>query len=168
MLLTITLNWRTNCERKFFDTHKFWDLTLSENCLHVMEENLASWETLQNVYDKFSKNFCLLEGKLSYIRFTRTKARKYNSTLLSLVLSCKPISCWCHIAPDVNLDQFVEGLNSSLLLLPDEREAQTILLGDFNVDRQISKQISNKEQRCKLFKLTSFYNFDQQIQTPTS
>ena len=59
---------------------------------------------------------------------------------------CKKLFIWIvYRAPDIHLDTFIDGLNSSLPNIPDS--AQLVLLGDFNVSysgikRQRKTQIS--------------------------
>lgn len=68
-------------------------------------------------------------------------------------------------APDLNIESFIQDLDTSLSALPDKIEL--ILLGNFNVNFTDSNLNNDKAMKRKLIQVTNSHELDQLINKPT-
>ena len=79
---------------------------------------------------------------------------------------CKRLLIWTiYRAPDLNMESFVQDLDTSLSALPDNIEL--ILLGDLNVNFTGSNLNIDKTMKRKLIQVTNSHELDQLINKPT-
>ena len=79
---------------------------------------------------------------------------------------CKKLLIWTiYRAPDLNMESFIQDLDTSLSALPENIEL--ILLGDFNVNFIGSNLNIDKAMKLKLIQVTNFHELDQLINKPT-